>query len=1134
MTGSDRLSPMTGLRGMARGPLVLLALLGALKALGLILIADAIAAGVVGLIRADSGWHSAVVLGVAGALLRSGVAWGTQVVAERAMIGEKQRIRAELARRLVDDRAVQTDGGTVGAMTALATRGLDELDKYYTVFLPALVSAATVPLLIGVRILAGDWLSAVVIVVTVPLIPVFMALIGMHTQERVAAASDAMARLSDHLVELARGLPVLVGLGRVEEQTEALRSISDAHRRTSVRTLRTAFLSSLALELVAMISVAVVAVLIGVRLVNGTMPLEVGLLALILAPECFAPFRDIGSAFHASRDGVEALRRVQTVTDAAAPASGLRTRRGSRVRADGLTVRYLRRSVPAVAQLSFDTQPRGITLLHGASGAGKSTVLAALAGVLPCDADVSGGIVVPDKTRIAYLPQHPHTVGATALDELRVYGAQTATQMLELHALDVLGDLGLRESAETDPALMSPGELRRLAFARVVMRVRGGAELVLLDEPTAHLDGHSAAIVRRAMAMLADSATIVVASHDPAVHAMADRWVLIGSAGTDMDTAADLSQPSALAAPASERTSHAATPQQTSQLRYGVRHPVRELAEFLRPVLPRLIGATLVGATAALFAIALTAVSGWLIVRASEHPPILYLLVAIVGVRFFGIGRGVLRWSERLLSHDAVFAAVTALRVRLWRGLAANGPANRALLTAGSTLDRLVSDADQVRDLVPRVVMPPLVGVVTTAAASVALFWIYPPAGTLMVALTAIGLIAGPLTAMRANRAAAAGASKARSASVRTFAALLGASAELAANGVDAVVRDRVAVLDTRLADADRRGAWSLGIGNALVVFACACTAVLMMPLASAAVSSGVVTPGLLAVMVLTPLGLIDPLLACVDAAQHWPTLLRVLGRVADVTSAAGIDHGQGDDQLDTVRRLEIEDLAYRYQHASAPAFSGASAAVERGEWLAVSGPSGSGKSTLLAVLLRYLAPTGGRYILNDTDAASASGAAVRARIAWCPQDGHLFDSSLRANLLIARGRDDAPSEREMHDALARVGLGDFLTSLPDGLDTGVGSAGGFLSGGQRQRVAVARTLLARSDVVMLDEPTAHLDESAAAALMDDLRTALADKIAVLVTHQPVGVAPDDVRLVLAQRMSTGESVERVRVVQSA
>jgi ATP-binding cassette subfamily C protein CydCD len=722
--------------------------------------------------------------------------------------------------------------------------------------------------------------------------------------------------------------------------------------------------------------------------------------------------------------------------------------------------------------------------------------------VLPRDATVRGGIVAPDQDRVAYLPQHPHTVGSSVLDELVVYArARTETEHLQL-----LDEVGLGELAGTDPALLSPGELRRLAFARVVARVRSGAQLVLLDEPTAHLDESSAAVVRRMIVELSASATVVVASHDAAVHAVADRWVQLDTSRAAHGAHDEASEP--VAATSIHR------PRQEQAVR---ERPLRELAAVLRPVLPRLAAAVLLGTLATAFAIALTGVSGWLIVRASEHPPILYLLVAIVGVRFFGIGRGVLRWCERLLAHDAVFAGVTTLRIRLWNGLAARGPANRSLLGAGSTLDRLISDADRVRDLTPRVVMPPLVGATTTAAVIGALCLIYPPSLWLTLPLAAVALVAAPLLAVLADGGASATATRVRSASVRAFASMLSAGAELKANAAEPVMRERVTSLDAQRAQADRRSAWALGVGTALVVLACSSTAILMLPVAAGAVASGSLSAGLLAVLVLTPLGLIDPLLDCVDAAQQWPTLRRVLGRVGEVTGAQQVEDSDTGALATAppVLSLANESLAYRYPQSAVPAFTGASASVRRGELLAVTGPSGSGKSTLLAVLLRYLTPTDGRYLLNGTDATAFTGDAVRRRVAWCPQEGHLFDSSLRANLLIARGRDDAPNDAELTAVLRRVGLGSFLADLPDGLDTRIGSAGSFISGGQRQRVAVARTLLAKSDVLLIDEPTAHLDEQAATALLADVRAATSDKITVLVTHQPTGIAPDDRRLSL-------------------
>jgi ATP-binding cassette, subfamily C, bacterial CydCD len=208
------------------------------------------------------------------------------------------------------------------------------------------------------------------------------------------------------------------------------------------------------------------------------------------------------------------------------------------------------------------------------------------------------------------------------------------------------------------------------------------------------------------------------------------------------------------------------------------------------------------------------------------------------------------------------------------------------------------------------------------------------------------------------------------------------------------------------------------------------------------------------------------------------------------------------------VRSLELVDLAAGWPGAE-PAFRDVSARAERGDWIVVEGPSGSGKSTLLATLLGYLAPASGAILVNDAPAPTS----LRANLAWCPQEAHVFDSTIRANLLLARDRDERPDDAALVEVLHRVGLGPLLETLPQGLDTRLGAEGSNLSGGQRQRLAVARTLLARADVVLLDEPTAHLDDAAARSLMSDLRRALADRIVVLVTHHADEALPSDVRV---------------------
>ncbi|NUP75606.1 MAG: ABC transporter, partial [Sinomonas sp.] len=296
-----------------RVALAVLAVLAVAKAAALVLLAQGIAAGLAGLFAADHGvveWRGAAATAAVGVVLRAAAEWGTLRAGRWAAVGVREELRGRLVgaalarggRGSADDgdaRVAESAAGTA----VLAVRGLDALDSFYTAYVPALVQCAAVPLIVGARILGADWVSALILALTLPLVPVFMILIGKHTEERVAAAQQALVRLGAHLVELAQGLPVLVGLGRAAEQRKALRALSEDFSARTMATLRVAFLSSLALELLSTISVAVVAVFIGVRLVHGEMPLEAGILALVLAPECFQPLRDLGTAHHASQDG---------------------------------------------------------------------------------------------------------------------------------------------------------------------------------------------------------------------------------------------------------------------------------------------------------------------------------------------------------------------------------------------------------------------------------------------------------------------------------------------------------------------------------------------------------------------------------------------------------------------------------------------------------------------------------------------------------------------------------------------------------------------------------------------------------------------------------------------------------------
>ncbi|MET4062036.1 ATP-binding cassette subfamily C protein CydCD [Arthrobacter sp. UYP6] len=1177
------MKPVLPVSAASRRALYLLGLLAAVKAAGLVLLATGVAAGVAGLAAGGPDWSWVLANGAAGAVLRSLAVWGSETVSQRAAAGVKEELRSSLTKRALDDGG-NVPGMGSGALSVLITRGLDGLDNYYAKYLPALVTCAVVPLLVGLRILSADWLSAVVVVLTVPLVPVFMILIGLHTGDKTAAAVDALNRLSDNMLELAKGLPVLVGLGRARAQTRALRDVAENYRVRTLETLKVAFLSSLALELIATISVALVAVVIGVRLVNGSMSLELGLLALILAPECYQPLRDLGTAHHASEDGLEALKRTNAVLDApaatplvpAAPAAavlpeapvpaGARSRAGSRAPAGtplsvaGLTIRYAGRPRPAVSGLSFEVPAGSIAALTGSSGSGKTSVLETLAGLRRDGGDTTleGTVTGVDRSTIAWIPQHPVLVEESTVEEIALYSGLGPGEEARQAAADALAAINSLHLLDTRTADLSPGEQRRVAVARALARIacQPQVRVLLADEPTAHLDAASAAAVIRALDSLRGSITVLLVAHDQKAAAIADHLIPVDAgqpsapvSAASNDTAASGTAPveappvaaPGLAATASKSASNPASNPASNRTAAGgaasggTPAPVRWQAELtetelhpvhqplwknltvLRPWSPQFLLALLLGTGATLFAVALTSLSGWLIVRAYEQPPILLLLGAIVGVRFFGIGRSVLRYLERLRLHDAVFRATNAIRIRLWNGLLQRPVGWRRLARGGGALERLVGDVDELRDIAPRVVFAPLTGFFTAVAACVTTGLLLPEALGAQILVCMAGLLIAPLVAVGADAAARAATVRLQSRSMAAMARLLEAASDLEANSSAAPVFARQQALDARASAAVRRSAWAQGLANALTALACSLGALYMLT------AAGNIPATVAAVIVLMQLALIEAFVAVNGSVQQffaWRTLGDKVLPDLGTDTVEQLEEDPSERTLVPVETVELRGISYTYPGSDTPVFEDLDLDLHRDSWLAVTGPSGSGKSTLLGVLLGFLTPQEGSFRINGKAAAGLPPAA--RRMAWCPQEAHLFDSTLRGNLLLARDRRQAPTEAEMVAALDAVGLGPFLAGLPEGLDTRVGGGGHFLSGGQRQRLAVARALLTEADVVLLDEPTAHLDVEAGEQLMADLSVGLRGKSVVVVTHNPADAAWCDRSIYLGRPVCAG------------
>ncbi|MCW3159051.1 thiol reductant ABC exporter subunit CydD [Micropruina sonneratiae] len=474
------------------------------------------------------------------------LAWLNQWLAHRAAAAVKSRLRRDvLAARLADPVAAEPSTASV---VTLLTQGLDALDGYYSKYLPQLVLAFTVPLIIGVAILTADFTSALIVACTVPLIPVFMALVGWTTEARTRKRWRVQTRLAGHFADLITGLPTLQVFGRARAQAQGLQRSEAAHRRETMGTLRVSFLSALILELLASLSVAIVAVAIGFRVVFHELDLTTAFFVLILAPEVYLPVRQVGVHYHDAADGMAAAESAFAIIEGAAPAgrepvvpveppaAGVRPGQPDLLRIDGLTVAYPGSAAPVLDDVSVQVRRGELAVLTGTSGVGKTTLLHALMGFVPAGAgrfllegrEANAG---QRRGRIAWVGQNPGMVNGTIADNVRLGDAAAPDDEVR-HCLDLAGGSSLdpRREVGDDGEGLSAGERRRVAVARAALRVRSGrADLLVLDEPTAGLDGATEASVLDALSGL--GATVLAVSHRPAVIARADRLIPLSPAG---------------------------------------------------------------------------------------------------------------------------------------------------------------------------------------------------------------------------------------------------------------------------------------------------------------------------------------------------------------------------------------------------------------------------------------------------------------------------------------------------------------------------------------------------------------------------------------------------------------------------
>ena len=583
----------------------------------------------------------------------------------------------------------------------------------------------------------------------------------------------------------------------------------------------------------------------------------------------------------------------------------------------------------------------------------------------------------------------------------------------------------------------------------------------------------------------------------------------------------------------------------------------------IRRAAPRILLATLLGALAAGSGVGLLAVSAWLLARAAERPPVLYLMVAIVAVRTFGIGKGVFRYAERLIGHDAALRMLGDVRIAVYRRCERLFPGSARLLggpamRSGDVIARVVADTESVVDLAVRVFVP-VTAAFVVAIAAVGLTYAVLPVGAVLLAVSVVvtGLVL-PAVVARAGGRAQIRIAPARGDMAAAVSENLAAAAELRVYGVAGAGVDAVMAADAELAAAARSGIRTDAFAGFVTTLVVGLTVLGELLLGARAVASGQLAGVELGVIVLLPLAVHEVVSSVTPAVTRWQqvrTSLRRLGeldRLPDPVAepaeprsltapewtlpraqlgvsrsdaptrgqkpdATAHPHSHPHPHLLTLRNVSARWPAAGPGTNDGDAISGIDLDLGAGRRIGVVGRSGSGKSTLASVLVRFLDISGGDYRLDGHDVAGFAGDDVRGVIGLLTQDAHIFDTTVAENL---RPADPDATDGEMRAVLARVGLDDWLDALPKGLATALGEHGATLSGGERQRLAVARLLLARHQVLVFDEPAEHLDPLAAAELTADLLRETDDRSVLFITHAHDGLdACDEVIVVEAGRI---------------
>ena len=1046
-----------------------------------------------------------------------------------------------------------------GDVIHMLTDGLEQVDAYVARYIPQILYAIMIPLIMGIAIVDTLPIIGIILIVTVPLIPFFMILIGKQADRLNKEQWERMSFLSGHFLDVLQGITTLKLFGRAKDQIKVIGRLSEEFKDSTLRVLRVAFLSALVLELVSTISTALIAVYLGLTLLDGEIPFFSAFFILLLAPEFYTPFRQLGAAFHTGMAGKTSILKYEEFMNRqpSLPVGGQSKLQGpiQAIEIKDLTFTY-EDSENGVQHISLEAKRNSPIMLVGESGAGKSTIAHIIGGFLtaPKGTVAIDGLDVCDidiewwRQQITYVSQHPHIMKGTLRDVLS-FGMNVSDEEIiaackEVQLLDVIN----RQQEGLDTVIgegglgLSGGERQRVALARAFLRK---GQVLILDEVTAHLDVKTESIISSAIQRLMENKIVIIIGHRlQTMHWASTLYVLkqgriIQQGSYEELIAVDGYFKDLVTSGLGEFSSTIEEQLQTGKsfdiqdrddLDYSI--PVdkkgayvrgndthtsevststmglqgwRLLFSVLSPAKWSLVLALIFTFLTVFMNVGLLTVSAWLLASAALQPGLTYLSLAIVGVRFFGVSRAVCRYFERYTSHRMAFQGLYGLRVWFYAHLEPLAPAILKRFGAGDMLGRIMGDIEVLQFFYLRTIIPPVAAIALTVLVAYGVSTID---STLVMPIVLAALLLGlilPFVVYIHNKQSLTEIGPQQGEYKSLLSDTMDSLEDVISYGNEDLVYHRIQhmmhIVDTNKGVIER----GMNLGNTLFLGGVQITVVIVAILAANALT-GAWASVMVAVAAIGTQAWFEALQPMIAAVHHGAESKVATSRLmALANEPMPVVDPKAPKPFNANRDITFTDVSFGYNQDRC-IYEHLRLGIKQGQSVAIVGASGSGKTTLFNMLER-LYDYGGSIHVGDVELKDISIDTWRNALGTITQDTYIFHASFEDNIRLARP--DA-SATDLERAIDRASLRSVVDRLPVGLNTIVGSGGHGLSGGERQRVALARLFLRNPQIVLLDEPLEGLDQVTRKALHRDLMEYVQDKTCLYITHQLEGLEQMD------------------------